>query len=164
MMDIALKIFLDGFMAAVAALGFGAVSQPSRRSLPYICLLAALGHITRFVLMTYVGVSIVTASLAGAVMIGMISLWAGRRCHTPLSCLFIPALLPMVPGMYAYRAVFALIMFIQTDGSANQPEYLHLFMSNLFTSIMVVSVLAAGASLPKFLFRRKAYTMTRHCN
>lgn len=162
MIEIAVKILLDALMAGVAAIGFGAVSQPSRHSLPYIALLAAAGHSLRYVLMTYAAMNIVSASAFGAVVIGFMSLWAGRRSHTPLSCLFIPALLPMVPGMYAYRAVFSLIMFIQLPEGAEQSHYLHMFMSNLFTSIMVISVLAGGASLPKFLFSRKAYTMTRH--
>lgn len=159
---IATDILLDAFMAAVAATGFGAVSQPSRKSLPVIAFLAAIGHSLRYVLMTFACLDIVSSSLAASVLIGFVSLFFGRRIHTPLSCLYIPALLPMVPGMYAYRAVFGLIMFIRLGESDPQAHYLHMFMSNLFTSIMVVAVLAAGASLPKFLFKHLAYTTTRH--
>lgn len=160
-MDILFDILLDAAAAAVAALGFGAVSGPSRRSLPYICLLAALGHALRFSLMTYAGLDIVSASLAGSVTVGFLSLWAGKRCHTPVSCLFIPALLPMVPGMYAYRSVFALILFIQATDPRLQADYLVMFGSNFFVTIMVVAVIAAGASLPKFILPRLAFSMTR---
>lgn len=153
-------ILYDALFAAVAALGFAVVSGPSLRSLPYICLLAACSHALRFTLMTYCAVDIVTASLLGAVLAGFMSLWAGRRCHTPVTCLFIPALLPMVPGMYAYRSVFALIMFVQSTG-AQANEHLLQFGSNIAVTIMVTSVIAAGASLPKFLFPRLAFTMTR---
>ena len=38
---IAADIFLDGFFAAVAAVGFGAVSDPPMRAFPRIALLAA---------------------------------------------------------------------------------------------------------------------------
>lgn len=163
MMQFVVDTLADAGFAAVAALGFAAVSAPSRRSLPFICLLAAVAHGLRFALMHALGADIVTASLAGSLAVGFLSLWAGRRCHTPLSCLFIPALLPMVPGMYAYRSVFALIMFIQSDGNIPmQSEYLIMFGSNFFTTIMVISVLAAGATLPKFIFHRLAFTMTRH--
>lgn len=149
-------------MAAVAATGFAAVSQPSRKSIPLIALLAAIGHSLRFLLITCFELDIVISSLAASIVIGFTSLPLARLSHTPMSCLYIPALLPMVPGMYAYRAVFGLIMFIQSANSLTQPQYLHMFMANFFTSIMVVAVLAAGASLPKFLFRRLAYTTTRH--
>lgn len=161
MMDVLFDILSDAALAAVCAMGFGAVSGPSRRSLPYIALLAAVAHGLRFSLMTYAEFDIVSASLVGSVTIGFLSLWAGRRCHTPVSCLFIPALLPMVPGMYAYRSVFALIMFIQAPETAEQSRYLLMFGSNFFVTIMVVSVLAAGATLPKFIFKHLAFTMTR---
>ena len=47
---IAADIFLDGFFAAVAAVGFGAVSDPPMRAFPRIALLAAVGHDQRFCL------------------------------------------------------------------------------------------------------------------
>ena len=49
---IAADILLDGFFAAVAAVGFGAVSDPPMRAFPRIALLAAVGHALRFCLMT----------------------------------------------------------------------------------------------------------------
>ena len=39
-----LAILSDGFFAAVAAVGFGAVSDPPMRAFPAIALLAAVGH------------------------------------------------------------------------------------------------------------------------
>ena len=39
-----------------------------------------------------------------------------------MTVLYIPALLPMVPGIYAYKTVFALIMFLQSlNGSRAGP-------------------------------------------
>ena len=38
---IAADIFVDGFFAAVAAIGFGAISDPPLRAFPSIALLAA---------------------------------------------------------------------------------------------------------------------------
>ena len=46
-----LAILSDGFFAAVAAVGFGAVSDPPMRAFPAIALLAAMGHALRFCLM-----------------------------------------------------------------------------------------------------------------
>ena len=102
---IALDILLDGLFAAVAAVGFGAISDPPMRAFPRIALLAAAGHALRFSLMNYAGVDIATASLAAAVTIGMGSLWLGRGIRCPMTVLYIPALLPMVPGMFAYKAI-----------------------------------------------------------
>ena len=45
---IAVDILLDGLFAAVAAIGFGAISDPPMRAFPRIALLAAAGiaHLT----------------------------------------------------------------------------------------------------------------------
>ena len=74
-----LAILSDGFFAAVAAVGFGAVSDPPMRAFPAIALLAAVGHALRFCLMNCAGMDIATASLCAATAIGFGSLWLGNR-------------------------------------------------------------------------------------
>ena len=117
-------ILLDGLFAAVAAIGFGAISDPPMRAFPRIALLAAIGHALRFTLIHCAALDIATASLFAAFAIGMGSLWLGRGVRCPMTCLYIPALLPMVPGIY-------------------------------------IALLAAGATLPIFIFKRRAFSMTR---
>lgn len=41
-------ILFDALLAAVAAIGFGAISDPPLRAFPRIALLAAVGHALRF--------------------------------------------------------------------------------------------------------------------
>ena len=113
---IAMDVLSDALFAAVAGMGFGAISCPPKRAFPYIALLAAVGHAARFCLMTFLGVDLATGSLAAALLIGFGSLWLGRRCRTPMTVLCIPALLPMIPGKYAYNMVFSQIMFLHTMG------------------------------------------------
>ena len=72
---VALDILSDGFFAAIAGIGFGAISDPPLRAFKMIAILAALGHACRFCLMTYLGVDIATASLFGGLVIGFGSLW-----------------------------------------------------------------------------------------
>ena len=67
---IAADILLDGLFAAIAAIGFGAVSDPPMRAFPRIALLAAMGHALRFCLMHYFSVDIATASLFASISIG----------------------------------------------------------------------------------------------
>ena len=109
---VALDILSDGFFAAVAGIGFGAISDPPLRAFKMIAILAALGHACRFCLMTYLGVDIATASLFAGLVIGFGSLWLGKRVYCPMTVLYIPALLPMIPGKFAYNMVFSLINMI----------------------------------------------------
>lgn len=159
---IAVDILLDGLFAAVAAIGFGAISDPPMRAFPRIALLAAVGHALRYCLMNYAGVDIASASLCAAMVIGFGSLWLGRGVRCPMTVLYIPALLPMVPGIYAYKTVFSLIMFLQSLNDPGQGmQYMQLFFLNATVSLSVIALLAAGATLPIFVFKRKAFSLTR---
>lgn len=159
---IAVDILLDGLFAAVAAMGFGAISDPPMRAFPRIALLAAVGHALRFCLMHYAAVDIASASLCAGFVIGLGSLWLGRGARCPMTVLYIPALLPMVPGIYAYKTVFSLMMFLQTlNDTVQSVTYMQAFFLNATVSISVIIMLAAGATVPVFLFNRQAYSLTR---
>ena len=155
-------ILLDGLFAAVAAIGFGAISDPPMRAFPRIALLAAIGHALRFTLIHCAALDIATASLFAAFAIGMGSLWLGRGVRCPMTCLYIPALLPMVPGIYAYKTVFALIMLMQhTAESDAARQYMDAFLLNATVTVSVVFMLAVGSTVPILLFRRRAFSLTR---
>lgn len=159
---IAVDIISDGLFAAVAAMGFGSISDPPMRAFKYIALLAAIGHAARYCLMTFLGVDIASASFVAAFIIGTGSVWAGKKVFCPMTVLYIPALLPMVPGTYAYKTVFSLIMFLQGISSPTQgSEYLQAMIFNGAVSFSVIFMLAVGATVPVFLLREKANSMTR---
>lgn len=149
--------------AAFAAVGFGAVSNPSRKSFLPIALLAAMGYALRYVLMQGPGLDIATSTLLAGLLIGFGSLVFGSWVRCPMTTLYIPALLPMVPGMYAYKAVFAIILFMQ---NVSDPElampFLNDFFLNVIVTVTVILSMTVGASLPMFLFSRKAKSLTRH--
>lgn len=160
---IAIDILLDGFFAALAGIGFGSISDPPLRTFKMIAILAAIGHALRFSLMTYGGLDISTASFFGALIIGFGSLLLGKKVYCPMTVLYIPALLPMIPGRYAYNTVFSLIMLMQ---SLNNPEQLHNYLEKMVTNGLVtgtvIFLLAVGATLPMMLFPHKAFSLTRH--
>ena len=69
----------------------------------------------------------------------------------------------MIPGMYAYKIVFSLIMFMQ---NLKVPELQEKYLIDLFTNTIitcsVIFMLAVGATIPLFLFIKRAFSMTRH--
>ena len=163
MTTIAFSILSDALFAAVAGVGFGAISDPPLRAFKMIALLAAAGHTCRFSLMTYAGVDIATSSLAAALLIGFGSLWLGKTVYCPMTVLYIPALLPMIPGRYAYNMVFSLIMCLQrVDDPEGLRRYMEMFFSNGMITGTVIFLLAVGATFPMFLFPRRAFSLTRH--
>jgi len=156
-------IIADGFFAAIAAVGFGAISDPPLRAFKFIAVLGAIGHACRFCLMNYLGADIASASFVGAILIGFGSLWLGGKVYCPMTVFYIPALLPMIPGRFAYKMVFAQIMFLQNmDEPALRAQYMGMFFSNGMVTFTVIFTLAVGATLPMFLFPGKAFSLTRH--
>ena len=158
-----IDILLDGLFAAIAAIGFGAISDPPMRAFPRIAVLAAVGHAMRFCLMTYASFDIATASFLASLSIGMGSLWLGAMIKCPMTVLYIPALLPMIPGMYAYKIVLSLILFMQNiKNTALSAQYMHEMFYNIIITVSVIFMLAVGATIPIFLFRNKAHSLTRN--
>lgn len=160
---IAADILLDGLFAAIAAIGFGAVSDPADAGFPPYR--PAGGHGARPAVLPdalLFSRHRHGASLFASISIGFGSLWLGRGIRCPMTALYIPALLPMVPGIYAYKTVFSLIMFLQ---SLNDPgeglQYMQQFFLNATVSLSVIALLAAGATLPIFVFNHQAFSLTR---
>ena len=65
-------------------------------------------------------------------------------------------------GIYAYKTVFSLIMFLQSLNDPGQGlQYMQQFFLNATVSFSVIALLAAGATLPIFVFTRRAFSLTR---
>ncbi|MCD8290882.1 MAG: threonine/serine exporter family protein [Prevotella sp.] len=159
---IAVDILADAFFAALAAVGFGAISDPPLRAFRYIIILAAVGHAARFCLMNYAGVEISTGSLVASLIIGFGSLWLGKLAHTPITVLYIPSVLPMVPGKFAYNIIFSQIMYLQNMGdTVERAKYMDMFFSNVMVTCTVVFMLVVGGVLPMLFFPKRVYSLTR---
>ena len=160
--DMMLSLLRDGLLAAVAAIGFSVISDPPVRTIPFCALLAAVGHATRYLLIHTVNFDIMTPSFFGALVIGTICVCFSYWLHCPTTTLYIPALLPMIPGMYAYRTIFAITQFMGCTGdSVNAMRYMLEVFTNGMVTAAVVFALAVGATLPTLLLRKWCFQMTR---
>ena len=63
-------ILVDGLLAAIAAIGFAVISNPSRKAIFVSALLAAVGHALRFTLIKS-GLEISLATFVAATFIGL---------------------------------------------------------------------------------------------
>lgn len=136
-----------------AGLGFGVLFNVPPRSLMVIWLLAALGGLVKNSLV-HLGVDLVLASLAGATLIGFLSIFAAHQKHAPPLVFSIPALIPMVPGVFGFRTMLGLI---KLSSSVSQEGYsLILFQSinNGIKTALITLSLAVGASIPMLLTRK----------
>ena len=82
-MELFFLIIKDGIFAAIAAIGFSSISNPSPRVFPLCALIAAAGHMTRYVLMNICGFQLASGSMLGALVIGFLALPAAKMIKTP---------------------------------------------------------------------------------
>lgn len=157
------KIIEDGLFAAIAAIGFSSISNVPRRA--YLCcgLTAAVGHAMRFMLMSsgMGGMNIIWASTIAAFIIGIVGVLLAPTVKCPAEVCLCPALLPMIPGMYAYRAVAATIGCLGAADETAFNHYLYLLNYNGMTCIFVILGMVVAVNLPVFMMKRISFQATR---
>jgi Uncharacterized conserved protein len=154
-------IVKDGIFAAIAAIGFSSISNPSKNVYPMCALIAAIGHMTRYIMINIYDFHLTTASMTAALVIGFLSLPAAKTIKSPAECISYPALLPMIPGMYAYRTIQALIHCISTTSEPTFMHYLYLLRSNWMTCIATIIAMVIGVTLPIFIFKKFSFKVTK---
>lgn len=161
--DILINIFEDGLFAAIAAIGFSSISNTPRRAYLTCGLIAAIGHAIRYVLMMpeLGGMHIIAASALAAFAIGVLAVLLAPRIKCPAEVCFFPALLPMIPGMYAYRAVEALLSCLYHTSEEPFNHYFYLLEYNGLTCLFIILGMVIGATIPVFLFKKLSFTATR---
>lgn len=160
--DVVRAAIADGLFAAVAGVGFAIISNPPRKALLICALLACVGHGIRYFLMHNQGIMLdqVTASTIAGFVIGLLSVPFAMRIHCPAECFAFPSLLPMVPGMFAYKAVRDLINIVRLPGEYTM-EYVTRFFSNSSLTVLVMFGMVVGCIIPIFIFHRQSFSVTR---
>lgn len=161
MMEYVMRIIEDGTFAAVASVGFASISDTPRRAMGTCAVLAAVGHALRYVLMGVAGLHIITASTVAAFCIGTLAVLGARRIKCPAEVCFFPALLPMIPGMYAYRAVEGLMQCLYCRDAGLYSACLNSLCYNGLTCMFIVVGMVVGATVPVFALRHIAFQATR---
>lgn len=149
-------IFLlqDGLTAAVPAVGFAMIFNVPRGALGYCALAGAIGHAFRLALhdSRFVGMPIEWATLLAAMVVSLIGIhWAQTwRAHPKVFT--VAAMIPMIPGMYAFTALLALVE-IERRGFTG--ELWATAVDNGLRALFIVTALAVGLALPGLLFFRR---------
>lgn len=161
--DIFINIIEDGLFAAIAAIGFSSISNTPRRAYPTCALIAAAGHAIRYVLIQseFGNMHIILASTLASFAIGVLAVLFASRIKCPAEVCFFPALLPMIPGMYAYRTIEALLSCLYHTQEDLFGHYFYLLAYNGLTCSFIILGMVIGATAPVFLFKKLSFTATR---
>lgn len=152
-----ISFFAKGFWAGFAALGFAILFNVPQRTLLIIWGLGALGGLTKFFLLGF-GVNIVLSSLAGASLIGVLSVYAAHNKQAPPLVFSIPSVIPMVPGAFAYRMMLGLMELAgTTTNSDNYLKTLAETTNNGLKALFILIALSAGVAIPMLVTRKDTF-------
>ncbi|MGG7047769.1 threonine/serine exporter family protein [Campylobacter sp. M4] len=152
---------LDAIFAAVAGFGFAYASSPPARTLVFSALIAAIAHASRFLMIEANILNITIATLIASFLAGILGMFFAKRLKVPAEIIAFPALLPMVPGIYAYRSILALFSFIKSEDGAEKMGFLMMFFDNALTTAGVAIALGVGVSVTLLLFYEQSLMTTR---
>ena len=142
----------DWFFAAIPAVGFALLFNVPPRALKFCAALGALGHGTA-TLLKLMQVTPVFATFFAAALVGTLGVWLAQRYHRAHPKVFtVAAVIPMFPGIPAYRAMLSLVL-IEKEGYS--PERFAVMVDQFVQTGFLLSALVFGLALPGLLFYRQ---------
>ena len=150
-MTLILALLNDMLLAMIPALGFALVFNVPQKALKYCAIGGAMGHGARFLLMHW-GLSIEWSTFVAATLVGMIGVhWSHRFLAHP-KVFTVAALIPMVPGVFAFKALIAIV---EINHRGFPLALWGLMIDNVLKAVFIVAALAIGLAMPGLLFYRR---------
>ena len=149
-----------GIWFGLAAVGFAILFNVPRRTLFTIFLMGAAGGLVK-VYMMHFETDIVIATLCGAALIGFLSIPAAHNKHSPPLVFAIPSVIPLVPGILAYRMMLGLI---NLAGNVNNVQYTQILSETINNGLKVMFILmclAGGVGIPMLITRKESAKQIR---
>lgn len=141
----------DMLFASIPAVGFALVFNVPVPALKYCALGGAIGHGSRYLMMHF-GIPIEWATFFAATLVGMIGVQWSRRFLAHPKVFTVAAVIPMVPGVFAYKAMIAMV---EINHLGFTSELLGILMENFLKAMFIIGGLAVGLAVPGLLFYRR---------
>lgn len=137
----------------LAAAGFAVLFNVPARTIFSIGLLGGIGGFTKFLLIR-LGCSDVLSPFCGSALIGLLSIAFAHYKHAPPPVFYIPALIPMIPGVFAYRMMLGMIKLVGDSGAADYTQVLNATVNNGLKVLFIILSLSVGVVIPMLVTRR----------
>ena len=102
----------------------------------------------------------VSASTIAGFAIGLLAIPFAMHLHYPAEGFAFPALLPMVPGLFAYKSVINIINIVRQTKEFTIKNVSDFFHNSTLTTLVMFGMVA-GCVIPIFVFRRQSFSVTR---
>lgn len=137
-----------------AALGFAVLFNVPPRTLVNVFLIAAAGCLCRLLFMQD-HVNIILATFLGGCSIGVLSIFGAHTNATAPFVLSIPAVIPMVPGVFIYRLIIGLVRIAEYSTGNYPPQLLSDTVNYGMKSLFILMAIAMGVAFPMLISRKE---------
>ncbi|WP_386692454.1 MULTISPECIES: threonine/serine exporter family protein [unclassified Lonepinella] len=149
-MDLIWLLLDDMFFAAIPAVGFALIFNVPPKALIYCAILGAMGHSFRTLLLHF-DVSLVLATMLASALIGFAGVHISQRYLAHPKVFTVAAIIPMIPGIYAYKAMIAIV---QINYQGYTPELYEHMINDFIKTGFLLGALVFGLALPRLMFYR----------
>ena len=132
--------------AVVGAAGYAVMFYTPIRLLPLIGIGGLIAILVKNTLILHLGFSVFGATFIAAAMVSLFSLKAARHVKTSSKVLAIPSAIPLVPGVFIYRFLYAML-HINSLTSATLVEAIQ----SGVTAILIIISIGVGVAIPSIL-------------
>lgn len=150
-----LEILIKSFWAGIAAIGFAILFNVPRRTLFPIWSIGAMGGLIKFTAMNY-EMGVVFASFLGAVAVGVAAIQMAHLKDSPPLVFSIPSVIPMVPGVFAYKFMLGMIALTSIEKTDIYLQTLIETVNNGSKMMFVLISLGTGVAIPMLLTRKES--------
>lgn len=160
-MDVLLTIFLKSIWSGLAALGFSILFNTPPRTLAAIWFGGFVAGFVKFGAMAlFPEAGFIISSFLAALMVGFVSIPMAHLRHVPPVIFAIPSVIPLIPGVFAYRTMLGLISLTSKD-SENYAAAINTTVHNGVNTLFIVTVLAVGVLMPMYILRKESVKTIR---
>jgi uncharacterized membrane protein YjjB (DUF3815 family) len=150
-MTLLLSLLNDAFFSAIPAVGFAMLFNVPKRFLSYCAIAGAVGHSSRTLLLS-IDMPIEWATFAAAAIVGVLTISFAKRHMAPPLMYAVAAVIPMIPGTYAFNTMIALVQM--TSQPQISAELTAAVITNGLKTVFILGALAVGLAMPSLLYYR----------
>ena len=152
---ILIEILIKSFWAGIAAIGFAILFNVPRRTLFPIWCIGFLGGLIKFTAVNF-EMGVVFASFLGAVAVGIVAIQMAHLKDSPPLVFSIPSVIPMIPGVFAYKFMLGMIALTSIENSDAYLQTLIDTVNNGAKMMFVLIALGTGVAIPMLLTRKES--------
>ncbi len=151
-----LNLILILSSAVVVAMGFAIIFNTPKNAMIGVIITALCGYLVRYILLQN-GFSIELSTLLGATVMGFMAQYFSYKLLFPSAIFSISGSIAMVPGVFAYKSLMALINLATLKDVNHELIYEMIYFGS--KSGIILGSIGIGIAIPNLIMRRYKFNI-----